>query len=56
MLCCASFFVEGNFAETEGLVIRNRIECRFEEYLGKSARKNAVVANYILHQQKPRCV
>jgi len=49
MLCLAAFFVEGNFAEVERLVIRNKIEYSFEKHLGKSARKNAVVANYILH-------
>ena len=55
VLSFAAFFVEGNFAETERLVVRNKIEYSFEEHLGGSARKNAVVANYILHQRKPRC-
>ena len=35
----AAFFVEGNFAEVKGLVIRNKIEYSFEKHLGGSARK-----------------
>ena len=56
MLCLVSILSETNGSETKGLVIRNKIEHSFEEHLGKSARKNAVVANYILHQRKPRCL
>ena len=52
----AAFFVEENFAEVKGLVIRNKIEYSFKKHLGGSARKNGVVANNILHQRKPRCV
>jgi len=51
----AAFFVEENFAEVKGLVIRNKIEYSFKKHLGGSARKNGVVANNILHQRKPRC-
>ena len=55
MLCWAAFFLETNGSETEGLVMRNRIEYRSKKHLGKNARKNTVVANYILHQRKPGC-
>ena len=55
VLSFGAFFIERNFAETEGLVMCNKIEYRFEKHLGKSAGKNEVVANNILHQRKPRC-
>ena len=34
MLCLAAFFLETNGSETEGLVIRYRIEYSFEKHLG----------------------
>ena len=56
MLCLASFFLETHGSETEGLVMRNKIEYSFEKHLGKSARKKYSCCKLLLLQQKPRCL
>ena len=48
MLCLAAFFLETNDSETEGLVIRYRIEYSFEKHLAFDAKENVVMRNNIL--------
>ena len=48
VLCFASFFMERNFAEVEGLVICNRIEYSFYKHLAFDAKENVVIRDNIL--------